>query len=169
MNITSTRPEPDRCEIAVLESSDRPHVFITDTTYEDQSGRHHYAFHAGQVYVRHGSKTEPATDDDLRRIIQQMVGPWLTRVAGAIENLSLQIGQSSGAPPVRLSDEALLEIRMADPNKEYPYTARTLGAELARGQTWVAKALDKLGAKDDPRYGCPMTGASGRVVLRKYS
>lgn len=169
MGITSIQPKPDQCEIAVPESSDKPHIFITDTTYEDQSGRHHSAFYAGQVYVRHGSKTEPATDDDLRRIIQEMVRLWLTRVAEAIQKLSLEIGQSSGALPVRLSDEALLESRIVDPNKDYPYTARTLGTELGRNQNWVARALDMLGIKDDPRYCLTMTGASDKVVLRKYN
>jgi hypothetical protein len=48
-------------EIEADRSPDRPHVFVVDRRYKDDEGKDKYAFHRGQVYVRHSSKSEPAT------------------------------------------------------------------------------------------------------------
>ena len=48
-------------------------VFGKAGNYTDASGKSKCAFQPGTVYVRHGPKSEPATTDDLRSIIEARV------------------------------------------------------------------------------------------------
>ena len=64
---------------------------------------------------------------------------------------------------------APIEIAVQDVNKTHPYTARSLGAKLGKGQNWVAAAASKLELKNDSRYSFAIYGSGGKVALRKYS
>ncbi len=155
--------------VEVPRSPDRPHIFVRTGTY-DEGTRQKTAFHPGQVYVRHSSKTEPAVGDDLRQVLQERGGDWLSKVGQAISRFSLRLEEEGSALPVRLSrTEAALTISISDPNQDFPYTTKTLGQEIGEGQNWVAKAAEVLGLKDDPRHCCPIRGASGQIAVRRYS
>lgn len=50
-----------------------PLVFGKPGNYTDSNGKAQCAFRQGMLYVRHGPKSEPATSDDLRSLIEQHV------------------------------------------------------------------------------------------------
>lgn len=56
-----------------IEAAPTPLVFGKPGNYTDASGKPQCAFRQGMLYVRHGPKSEPATSDDLRSIINQKV------------------------------------------------------------------------------------------------
>ena len=145
------------------------HMFKSERHYTDTNGEQKSAWHPGQIYVRHSSKTEPATADDLRRSIRQAVANWMTRLGEGIKNLALNVSDESSALPVRLSDEAGALTIQADANNLYPYTAKTLGAALEKNQSWAAAAAARFRMKEDLRFAWGAIGASGEVVAWKYS
>lgn len=56
-----------------IEAAPTPLVFGKPGNYTDVIGKPQCAFRQGMLYVRHGPKSEPATSDDLRSIIDQKV------------------------------------------------------------------------------------------------
>ena len=58
----------------VIEPSRIPMVFKKPGTYEVQPGRQKTAFSLGTIYFRHGAKSEPATQDDLRASFDRELG-----------------------------------------------------------------------------------------------
>ena len=92
------------------------------------------------------------------------------KIGQSIENLSFDIAAGKNSIPVRLSDEtAALTIGVADPNKDYPYTAKSLGYQIGRTQNWTHTAAAKLGLKDSPVYSLPIKGTNGQLILRRYN
>ena len=169
-NIISRKLRKGNWELDVAESTDKPHVFTTETSYKDARGKDKSVFYPGQIYVRHSSKTEPATADDLRGMIQEIVGDWLTKIGREIQNFSIGFSKGDNSLPVRLSSDAgALTIKVSDPNVDYPYTAKTLGTKLDKNQNWVAFAAQKLGLKGNPAYCCEIQGADGHIVVRRYN
>ncbi len=57
----------------IVGNSPMPLVFGKSGNYHDEKGKAQCAFHQGMLYVRHGPKSEPATSDDLRTIIDAHV------------------------------------------------------------------------------------------------
>jgi hypothetical protein len=57
-------------EIAI-QATPTPLVFGKPGNYTDENGKAQCAFRQGMLYVRHDPKSEPATSDDLRSIIDQ--------------------------------------------------------------------------------------------------
>lgn len=168
--IVSTQEAAGSWRIRVPKSEDGPHIFVRETSFEDADGRTHSAFYPGQVYARHSSKTEPATGDDLRAIIEGHVVKWLNHVATAIQDFSLELEEGGGGLPARLSETGTgLRIAVKDPNRDFPYTAKTLGLKLDRNQNWVAKALGVLRLRGNPEYSLAIQGASGQITIRKYN
>jgi hypothetical protein len=168
--ITSAQGDSGDWHIAVPQSKERPHIFVEEARYRDRDGKVRSAFYPGQIYVRHSSKTEPATDDDLRNIILDHVGRWLKKVGEAVTDFSLEIGEGTTGLPVRISESAAaLTIAFKDPNRDYPYTTKTLGAKIGKGQNWVAQAASVLRLKEDPRYSLAILGAGDNVVVRRYN
>lgn len=168
-NITSQQLENSDWQINVSSSKDKPHIFITEAGCQDENGTYKSLFYNGQVYARHGSKTEPA-NDDIRMMIQETVGDWLTKIAGAIQNLSLQFSAQGDSLPIRLSDDSnALAMRISDPNIDYPYTATTLSKAIGKNRNWVPKIAQEQGLKDNRIYSCTIYGASGNVAVIKYS
>jgi hypothetical protein len=51
----------------------------------------------------------------------------------------------------------------------YPYTAKTLGKKLDKNQSWIARAVRKLGIITKPEFCWPITGASTTPIMYKYS
>lgn len=48
-----------------------PLIFTTSGNYQEVGGKPKSAFTVGVVYFRHGTKSEPATSDDLQQFINQ--------------------------------------------------------------------------------------------------
>lgn len=63
----------ERVFLIVVCEADEPLVFEKEGSYQTERGKHKTAFHRGVIYVRHGAKSEPATADDVRRMIKQRV------------------------------------------------------------------------------------------------
>jgi hypothetical protein len=168
-NIESSVDKKGKVTIRVEASSRRPHVFIHEASYEGSKGRFKSAFHPGQVYVRHSSKTEPATADDLHFMIRSAVSSWIGQLANSLKELSLEIGGKGGIPVYPSDEPSALQISIKDVNEDYPYTTKTLGVALGKSTNWVAKAAQKLGLKEDKLYCCPIKGAAGKIVIYKYS
>ncbi len=167
-NIESSINDKGEVRIRVEASSRKPHIFIHETSYKDSKGRLRSAFHPGQIYVRHSSKTEPATADDLNFMMRSAVSSWLGKLASSVKEFSLEIG-GGGLPVYPSNEPSALQISIKDVNEDYPYTAKILGKEIGKNQNWVAKAAQKLGLKDERLYCCPIRGATGEIVLYKYS
>lgn len=59
--------------VLVIGESPFPLIFGKVGNYQAPDGKQKSAFQPGTLYVRHGSKSEPATSDDLRDIIERHV------------------------------------------------------------------------------------------------
>ena len=165
--VRSQKRKSSTWEISIRKSDNRPHVFTQEASFQTAKGPKS-AFYPGQIYVRHSSKTEPATGDDLQQIRADFARLLYERLAEGIRAFSGKLTEDPGSIPVRLSREGTLTFRFEDMEKLYPYTAKTLGTKIQRNQNWTAQALTKLGIKGDPAHCLEIKGASGKVIVRKY-
>ena len=165
-NIVSVQRDKDVFSIEVPRSDDAPHVMAHSPSYKQANDKERAAFHQGQIYVRHSSKSEPATADDLREMIRKATSRALASLGDAIKRASVEVAE--GGLPI-LAPGSVLEIAMKDVNASHPYTATTLGAKLGKGQQWTAAAAGKLEIKNDPKYWINIVGSMGHVIARKYS
>ncbi len=93
-------------------------------------------FRVGVIYVRHGSKSEPCTRDDLirwrDRELNEIRDSWLSNIRKVVEApigqtvvvSTLAPGDIAGTPTVsaRLTnDPNALPVRLSDPKKNWPY------------------------------------------------
>ena len=124
-----------------IEPAPVPLVPIRPGTYEKEPGKQAVAFSVGVVYVRHGAKSEPATSNDLERIIERRLKElrafWLggvrkmiTAPAGSILSVApkgLQISDKSTALPVRVTNDPNAQVvGLADPDRTHPYRLHDL-------------------------------------------
>lgn len=165
--IESTVTSGGVCTINVASSQSSPHVITHSAAYV-HGGKQRPAFYQGQIFVRHSSKSEPATADDIRQMIERAVSRALASLGDAIKRASIQL-QEGGLPIATVAKGAVLEIAVQDVNKTYPYTAKTLGAALGKNQSWAAYAAGKLNLKNDSAFSMPVYGSGGKVALRKYN
>jgi hypothetical protein len=166
--IRSKVSDAGRCIIEVEQSALRPHVFAQEASYSDGKGRTKSAFYPGQVYVRHSSKTDPATGEDFQRIIRDGTSEVLRTLGKAIEAFSFDV-QASGGMPVTLGAGGLLQVTMKDANLVYPYTTKTLGEKLSKDQNWVAIAARRLGIWGNSEYCWQVLGGHGVALFPKYN
>ena len=119
-----------------------PLVPVRPGTYEKERGKQATAFSVGVVYVRHGAKSEPATSNDLERIIERRLRDvrsfWLKgvrRVAEAPPDSVVTVAprpvhvvsEASAASPVRITtDPAAPAVALADPDKTHPHRQKEL-------------------------------------------
>lgn len=164
--IASARGEEGSWTIDVNPSQNSPHVISHAASYVLQDGKQRAAFHQGQIFVRHSSKSEPATADDVQQMLQRAVSRTLAALGDAITRASVTVAE--GGIPISRSG-VVLEMAIKNVNKSYPYTATAVGHQIGKGQQWVAYAAEKLGLKTDERYCCNILGSKGQVALRKYS
>jgi len=135
--------------VAVIEvpGVSRPLVFNKPGTYAVDGNRQKTAFATGTLYVRHGAKSEPATSDDvgrmLDRLIQVVRKEWLSGVrrvisaptGSTIAVLPAGVVQSDdpGATPVRITDNpSAPEYRIVAPDATHPWRQKELIAEVNR-------------------------------------
>jgi predicted HTH transcriptional regulator len=72
-----------------------PLIPVRPGTYEKVSGKQATAFSVGVVYVRHGAKSEPATSQDIERIIEHRLRAIISRHRRSREDVS---GSPEGVP-----------------------------------------------------------------------
>jgi hypothetical protein len=160
--IRSQVSEGGECVILVERSATRPHVFLTAQSYTDGRGRPKTVFYPGQVFVRHSSKTDPARGEDVQQILREATGEVVRQLGAAIQGFSGDIREVG--IPVTLGAEGLFQVSMKNPNEVFPYTAKTLGKKLGKNQSWVARAVRKLGMITKPEFCWAITGASATPI-----
>jgi hypothetical protein len=163
--LASSVTDDGAIEIVVHESNAKPHVIQLERGADGASDT--VLLHPGQIWVRHGSANAPATAEDLERMLRQ-------RVAGALEELRLRVLRSD-APlaltggdgiAVRISDEPGALSVVPDVERHYPYTARTLGEAVGRGQNWGSAAARALGLKGQAEFWLGIPGTKDYAVQR---
>ncbi|MFB6271926.1 MAG: RNA-binding domain-containing protein [Salinibacter sp.] len=122
--------------VAIWKISESPIPLVfTKTGNYHENGKPKKAFRRGAVYFRHGAKSEPATQDDLRDCIERNIDrrrdAWLENIREVMEapaGSQIQVvppsgsgGHSEGA--VRLVDESgsATPSRLVDPDETHPY------------------------------------------------
>lgn len=114
------------------------------------NGKQTTAFSVGVVYVRHGATSEPATSQDIERIIEHRLrairASWLkgvqrvtsaptdaivTFTPRAVAPPAIKLGETSEAVPVRLTTDLNAPVvGLADPEEMYPYRLKELLGRL---------------------------------------
>lgn len=156
------------CMISVPASTQAPHVFTKEVSYRNEKGKDISVFYPGQIYVRHSSKTEPATGDDLQKIVANSVMRVLSAVGSSIQKFGVSIVENHKGIPLKLSQsEGALELGFQDVNKLYPFTPTQAGKKVGRGGPWFGSAVKALGLREDPNY-CLQIG-SGPNTVRRYN
>lgn len=122
-----------------------PLIFARPGTYVLPDGKQKNAFSQGTLYVRHGAKSEPATTEDVSRLIERRLQEarreWMAGVrkvvtapAGSrIQVLPAGVRQSSSADatPIRITDNpSAPEYRLVDPDVTHPWRQKELIAEI---------------------------------------
>ncbi|WP_137700455.1 hypothetical protein [Marimonas lutisalis] len=143
-------------------------MITKEANYLDANGKQKSAFYPGQIYVRHSSKTEPATGDDVQRIIARKVRDVLSAVANSISSFGVKISDEDHAIPLKIAgNEGLLELDFADVNTQYPHTATSLGKKIGKNQSFAVAAVKDLGLKGNPKYHFALGGH--KYPVNRYS
>ena len=113
-----------------------PMVFIKPGTYDIGHGRQQRAFQAGAVYFRHGAKSEPGNNDDLRdaieREIRRIRKSWLGNIRKVVKAPpgyevwalppDVRIDTALTAAPIRITDEPNAPaLRLETPDTSHPF------------------------------------------------
>jgi hypothetical protein len=176
-DFTISQAERDGQSIAAITvgAALKPLVFERPGTYAVADGKQKSAFGVGTLYVRHGAKSEPATSEDLARIIerqiQQVRKDWMAGVrkvvnapiGSAVSVLPPEVRQSDSpdASPIRITqDPAAPEYRLVDPDITHPWRQKELLAEVNKSlmEEHRINQFDVLAVKHlydvdaDPRY-----------------
>jgi len=130
--------------VLVIGDAPVPLVFGKAGNYQPTEGKQRSAFNQGTLYVRHGAKSEPATSDDMRDILER-------HLKRARESLLANLRQVVEAPigsvisltpiapvagdysvrPVRLvQDPSAAPAAMLDPNITHPHRQKELVAQV---------------------------------------
>jgi hypothetical protein len=193
--------ERGAAKVAVLSvgQASKPLVFEKPGTYPIAEGKQKTAFSAGTLYVRHGAKSEPATSEDVARIlerhIQSVRKEWMAGVrkvvnapVGAkVDVLPPGVRQSEDptATPIRITkDPRAPEYRLVDPDVTHPWRQKDLLVEVNRSLLAAdhINAFDVLAVRhlydvdSDPRFfhkarfGSPQYSPAFREwLLDRYS
>lgn len=147
--ITSTKADDGSWVITVYKSPTAPHVIKEAGNY-NKGGVQSPAFHRGQVYVRHSSKSEPASAEDLQRLIREGVASWLASLGEAVAKVGItEDGTDTGIPMRLVAGGPALEVSLKN---NHPYSASDIGRPFGKTGAWIGKMINKEGMRDDPRY-----------------
>lgn len=147
--IASSKEEDGSWTIAVHKSPSAPHVIEEAANY-NKNGVQKAAFHRGQIYMRHSSKSEPATAEDLQRLIREGVASWLSSLGEAVAKVGIsEEGDDSGIPVRLVAGGPSLEISFRE---NHPYSASDLGAPFGKTGAWIGKLVNNEGMRKDPRF-----------------
>ena len=168
-------PAPDGAVmVAVAESPAAPHVFIHDGSTESEEtgdGKPVTAvFHCGQIWVRRGAQEQPASAQDVQRMVRAAASRFLERLSIGIRDpaFSFRLSNSEGIPVRLAGDEESVPV---SPNLDrlYPYTTKTLGESLGKSLNWAAIASKVLRLKADREYAYGVPSPTGRIIQWRYS
>lgn len=114
----------------IIKGVDSPVVFQRPGTYDLGNGKQKSAFGTGSIYLRHGAKSEPATAEDVRKLIDRRVAAmrklWTQSLRKVIE--APQGAEVIIARPARNGSAASQKIRVvSDPNATPVYLTRDEG------------------------------------------
>lgn len=147
--ISSNIENDGSCKISVQPSVYGPHVIKQGGNYII-NGNPKPAFYPGQIYVRHSSKSEPATGEDIQKIIRESVSSWLEKLGQAISKISVSGDNEAAAMPVRIIEGGPgVAISFAE---SHPYRAGDLGAPFGKTGAWIGKLINKEGMRTDLTY-----------------
>ena len=136
IKITSSNEDGQQVASSMIARAPTPFVFSKSGNYVAPNGKQKSAFGQGTFYVRHGPKSEPATSDDLRSIIERLVSQQrehlmanLRQVIEAPADSVVRIATPQEAAQedgkhlqVRLvTDDNAETAKLIDPNKTHPY------------------------------------------------
>ncbi len=160
--------------VSVPESPAGPHVFICDGSPRreeaDDGGPLPAVFHCGQIWVRRGAQEQPASAEDVQRMIRAAASRFLERLSIGIRDpaFSLRLTNSEGIPVRLAGDEESVPV---SPNLDrlYPYTTKTLAESLGKSLNWAATAIKVLRLKADREYAYGVPSPTGRVIQWRYS
>lgn len=161
--------------IIAISAATRPLVFDKPGTYATGDGKQKTAFGVGTLYVRHGAKSEPATSEDLARIIERSLQllrkEWMSgvrRVVNAPTGSTVSVlpgairqSKDPSATPIRLTtDPTAPEYRLVDPDTTHPWRQKELleevnglleeGTQINSFDIQAIRRLHNIG--EDPRF-----------------
>jgi hypothetical protein len=134
-------------DIAILKipSVNIPILFTHPGTYPVQAGKQQTAFARGTVYFRHGAKSEPATRDDIRLVIErnleEIKKSWIKGVRKVVQAPDgyqvhvlppeIVISDSHSATPIRLVDDpSAPAYHKLSPDLSHPYRQKDVITEV---------------------------------------
>jgi len=130
--------------VLVIGDATVPLVFGKAGNYQPLDGKQRNAFNQGTLYVRHGAKSEPATSDDMRDILERHLKraresllanlrQVVEAPTGAVISFTpvVSLAGDLSARPVRLvQDPAAAPAAMLDPNITHPHRQKELVANV---------------------------------------
>lgn len=144
------RRQRDGVDLLVLEITavHYPVVFTNAGTYELPDKKQGRAFSVGQVYFRHGAKSEPGVSDDLRKFVDREVSrlreEWLGNIrkvveapAGSVVSVApaapLDVVNNGASLPARLVHaEDATPVPWRSPDTTHPYRQKEAIIEINR-------------------------------------
>jgi hypothetical protein len=128
----------------VVEGTPTPLVFSRGGRYRDAAGAEHVAFAKGGLYFRHGSKSEPATGEDVRDFIRRQLdatrSQWLAnirQVMHAPDGAEVAVIETAerdeeGRPTlIRLTTDPHAPLYgQVDPDQSHPYRQKEVIREV---------------------------------------
>jgi hypothetical protein len=146
--IIRRQKETNDIAVIVVDSVETPIVFTKPGMYSTGPNNQDRAFNSHAIYFRHGAKSEPDTNDDLRQFIDRRLDnirkAWMTGVQQVVEApLGSQVNilppdirpsTSADATPVRFVDDlAAPAYHLVDPNQTHPFRQKDV-IEIANRQ-----------------------------------
>lgn len=140
-DILRASKEGHQLAVICIGAADTPMVFSKPGTYAVDEKNQKTAFSKGQVYFRHGAKSEPGDSDDLRKWLEREIGPARRSWLGSIKKvISAPIGASvlvsssgviaAGTPEItdiRITDDPSAPVYgKLDPNVTHPFRGKEL-------------------------------------------
>jgi hypothetical protein len=127
--------------VLVVTGATRPLIFEKPGTYPSGDGKQKTAFGTGTLYVRHSAKSEPATSDDISRIVERLLQAvrkeWMAGVrrvvnapigsAISVTPPSVRHSSDPEATPIKITDDPNApEYRLVDPDQTHPWRQKEL-------------------------------------------
>ncbi len=148
--------------------------FIKPGTYEPEHGKQKTTFSQGTIYVRHGSKSEACSRDDLRAWLERELirirEDWLTNIRKVVEaplghavvvvSNATPLAESGATISARLTtDPNAIAVRLQNPKKDWPhrqidvmnrFNAKDLGCKINSHDLVAIKYVHKINESTTP-------------------
>lgn len=157
--------------ITVTQSKAKPHVFEHAVEAEDSSGKRRPVFHAGQLWIRHSSKTVEGRGTDIERLVREAAGNFIEEFGVWMRNPNFFRAISDGdAPAYRITnDQSAPGATLVDPTKTHPLRISDVAKLVDRPGSWVRAAADRLGILGNILICFEVKARTGRVTARWFT